>query len=211
MTKLTDKTMLWLHIFFWFAFFLFPCLHLFGYMPDYGPREWLQFAYFIPSSLVTFYAVFYFTQRYMDRYYLYFVHDQGFFKKAGWLMKWPTMMVLLVFGANLCSWLLLGNNFYEVTLFRQEEGSSFLEEEFTRALLFTAAGVFYGYVKWTWVEGDKELARLKKEEAKLQEEYERLMQKIAALPDEERAEFLKRYHSSGFRLKDKLGGTASKN
>lgn len=147
MTKPITKKRLLRHALFWVFFFAFIFLGLYSYMRQYRPVEWVQLIYYVVASVASFYAIGYFTNRYLDRFYTELIHEPRFFRKAVLLVKWQTLMVLLIFGTNLFIALWLGNDFCQYIVERVPNGS-IMEMPYQRASSIAFFGVFYAYIRW---------------------------------------------------------------
>lgn len=159
MAKPVNKKLLLKHTAMWALFFAISFLPLFGYMHLYGVLEWIQLAFGIISSVATFYATVYFTGTYLDCFHWDWITEKRFLKKIGLLTKWPSLMILLIFGANLGISLWLGDDFSRYIRSHVPPGG-IMETGPLRAFAFTFVGVFYGRNKWRMGQFEREMERL---------------------------------------------------
>jgi hypothetical protein len=87
------------------------------------------------------------------------ITERRFFNKAMLLIKWPSLMVLFVFGANLAISLWLGDDFSRYIRPRVPP-AGIMETGPLRAFAFTFVGFIYGRNQWRWGRFEREMERL---------------------------------------------------
>lgn len=160
MTKPITKKRVLRHVLFWVIFFAFTFLELYSYMHQYRSIQWVQLIYYVTASVVSFYAIGYFTNKYLDRFYTELINEPRLVRKAVLLVKWQTLMILFIFGVNLSIALLLGNDFCQYIQQRIPNGS-ILEMPYQRAISIAFLGVFYAYIRWNSKRRSAKLEQLK--------------------------------------------------